>query len=213
MGRFDLIVFDLDGTLIDSKYDLASSINYVRALYDLPQLSVDKVRSYVGDGLAVLMEKSLPGLAGSEIEIATIKYRAYYGTHLLETTKLYRGVKESLEKLSGVKKALLTNKPENFTKNILSGLAIEKYFKLVIGCDAGPKRKPDPFYLNEMLFKLKMDKGRCLMVGDGKNDLLAAKAAGIKCAAVLYGYTAKQELAALDPDYNINNFEEILAIV
>ena len=116
MGKFDLIVFDLDGTLIDSKYDLANSVNYVRSLYSLPQLSIEKVRSYIGDGVKLLMEKALPDLAEAEIEVATIKFRAYYGTHLMETTKLFPGVKESLEGLSEIQKAVLTNKPEDFTK-------------------------------------------------------------------------------------------------
>jgi phosphoglycolate phosphatase len=213
MPRFDLIIFDLDGTLIDSQYDLAAAVNYTRLLYDMPQISLEEVRAYIGDGIKALMEKALPGIGEPEMRIAAIKFRTYYGENLLARTKLYPGVKQALETFSGFKKAILTNKPEAFTKTIIKNLGIEQYFDIVVGGDSGPKRKPDPGPLIDISVKLNVPAARALMVGDGKNDILAAKAAGIKCAAVQYGYTDIAEIAALHPDYCIKNIAELSGIL
>jgi phosphoglycolate phosphatase len=211
--KFDLVIFDLDGTLIDSQKDIASAVNYVRSIYGMQNLSTGQVRQIIGDGARLLVENALPGLKGAEIDIATIKFREYYNAHLLATTRLFPGARECLEELKDVKKALLTNKPEYSAKSILKGLKIEEYFESVIGGDTAPKRKPDPYHINELINKYDLRKSQCLMVGDGKNDIIAAKAAGIKCAAVEYGYTDISELQALHPDYFVKNISEIIKIV
>jgi phosphoglycolate phosphatase len=213
MAQFNLLIFDLDGTLIDSQNDIAGAVNFVRSTYGLPNLNAGQVRSIIGDGAKLLMAKALPDLKDNEIDIATVKFRDYYSAHLLETTRLFPGVRECLDKLKGTIKVLLTNKPEDSTKAILRGLKIAEYFEDIIGGDTSPKKKPDPYHINEFIKKYNMQKSRCLMVGDGKNDILAARAAGIKCAAAQYGYTDIDELNELQPDYSISNISEIINIV
>jgi len=211
--RYELVIFDLDGTLIDSQYDLALAVNYTRSLYGFTEIRVDKIRDFIGDGIRTLMEKALPEIGESEMQVAIIKFRAFYGENLLNNTKLYPGVKEVLENLSGIKKAVLTNKPIAFTKTILENFKIDKYFNIVTGGDSGPKRKPAPEPLLDIANKLNIPLGQVIMIGDGKNDILAAKAAGVKCAAAEYGYTASAELLSLKPDYTISNINDVIKIV
>ncbi len=213
MNKYDLIIFDLDGTLIDSQYDLAASVNYIRTLYGLRELSVDDVRSYIGDGIKILMERSLPDMGEAELEIATIKFRTYYGENLLRSTKLYPGVKDTLESLEGINKAVLTNKPETAARTIINKLQIDKYFIHVWGGDSGPNRKPDPQPILDIITQSKAQKDRSLMVGDGKNDILAAKAAGIMSVAVEYGYTEPENLKILQPDFTIKRISELKQII
>ena len=211
--KFGLVIFDLDGTLIDSQYDLALAVNHIRAAYGLPGISVDTVRAYIGNGIKSLVEKMITVEAGRGIENTISEFRAFYGEHLLDNTRLYPGVLEVLESLSAVKKAVLTNKPEAFTKEIIKGLRIDKYFESVSGGDSGRKKKPDPEPILEILTRFGISKNGCIMVGDGKNDILAARAAGIKCVAAQYGYTGKTELNAFGPDYTIKSIAELPKIL
>jgi phosphoglycolate phosphatase len=213
MLPIELAIFDLDGTLIDSQYDLTSATNYIRSIYNLPNISTDKVRSYIGDGIKVLIEKALPGVDEREFDIATIKFQAFYGENLLKTTRLYTGVAETLEQLGGIRKAILTNKPEALTKIIIKKLDIGRYFDSVSGGDSTLKRKPDPQPVLDIIKKLDKRRENTIIVGDGKNDILAARATGIKSVAVTYGYTDQSKLEQLEPDYIIDRISKLPKII
>jgi len=213
MNRFELVIFDLDGTLIDSQTDLANAVNHVRSSHKMPLLSVSEVRAFVGDGIKVLMKRSLPGLTEPLLLEATNDFRSYYGKHLLENTVLFPGVLEMLKNLRGIQKAVLTNKPEALAAKILKGLKIDGYLASLSGGDSSPKKKPDPQPVFDIINKLSSRIELCAIVGDGKNDILAAKAAGVTSIAVSYGYTAPAELKALCPDFMVGNLSELCQLL
>ena len=114
-----LIIFDLDGTLVDSKYDLTAAVNLTRKYYGLENISVSQVASYLGSGIKALVKNILPAVDQKELSDAVIMFKNFYSEHLLDTTKPYDGVVKMLESFKGIKKAVLSNKSENFSKQIL----------------------------------------------------------------------------------------------
>lgn len=208
--KLSLVLFDLDGTLVDSQRDLAASINHVRSSRDMPPLELEAVRSYVGDGVRMLVRRALPGLSESELNSAVNSLKDYYREHLLDTTKLYPGIREMLERLGTLPKAVLTNKPEEFSKKILEGLGTASRFRLVWGGDTGERKKPDPLPVRKILEHFGCRTEEAVLVGDGINDIKAAKAAGIRSFAVGYGYTDKDTLLKLQPDYFAATPDEIV---
>ena len=212
VNGYDLFIFDLDGTLVDSQKDLTAAANQVRIVKKLPALTINTIRSFVGNGVRILLERTLPGAAPETIDDAVLRFKAYYADHILDTTALYPGIEKVIKDLKGARLAVLTNKPEQFARDILRGLSIDAYFSVVYGGDTGPKRKPDPAPLVEILNALRVRHERAIMIGDGVNDILAARAAGVRCAAVGYGYTDKEELLKHRPDYFFENPEDILSL-
>lgn len=204
MSRFGLLVFDLDGTLADTQYDLAESVNRTREHYGLPRQDVPTIRSYVGNGIAQLLALALPHLSEDELAEAVAFFRQYYGAHLLDKTELYPGIRGLLDAARAsrrVKLAVLTNKSEAFSRDILTGLGIIGLFEIVWGGDTGPQRKPSPEPLLNIIGKLRAETASTLMIGDSPNDVLSARAAGAQSCAAGWGYTPEAELRALKPGF------------
>lgn len=187
----DLAVFDLDGTLIDSKRDLALSVNATLAHMGLAELAPETIESYVGNGAPVLMQRAL-GRHGSDdnVERALAYFLEYYFAHMLDNTVLYAGVRESLDALrgAGVRMAVLTNKPNRNTTGILAGLGVAEYFDRAYGGNAFPLRKPDPMGLRSIMEELGVGAGRTLMIGDSAVDIRTARAAGVASVGLTYGF-------------------------
>jgi len=201
MYPVDLIIFDVDGTLIDSAKDLIDSVNFTLEAIGLPKEDPEQVQSFIGDGVRKLVERSLgqehQHLYPKAVEI----FRAYYDEHLLDQTRLYPGVEEILAHFASKKRAILTNKSERFTVKILKGLNILTHFEEVVGSDNTAYLKPEPYGIFKIIEDLKIEKKRAVMVGDGVRDIEAAQNAGIKSCAVLYGYTDKERLLNVKPDF------------
>jgi phosphoglycolate phosphatase len=186
-----LLVFDLDGTLIDSRADLAAGINHMRATLALPPLSVETVSAYIGDGIRKLVERSLQDAgAAVDIEEALRVNRAYYYRHLNEETTTYPGVRSGIRALSGAGHtlALLTNKPGEASRAIMKAFGLESYFKAIIGGGDLSKLKPEPDGICEILRISDRSQAQAWMIGDHHTDLLAAQNAGVKSALVEYGF-------------------------
>lgn len=200
--KYDLLIFDLDGTLVDSQKDLATAVNLVRKDYALPPLSLDTIRSYVGNGLKVLIEKAAPELKNEELDKALEKLEVYYEQHLTDETKPYEGVCEMLEAFKNNKKAILTNKPEKFTKQIIKHFGWDDKFIEIFGGDSieGIK-KPNPKIMFELLKRAKTEPQKAIMIGDGINDVKIAKEAKTASLAVLYGFTDTETLKSLNADF------------
>lgn len=186
-----LVVFDLDGTLVDSSRDIAASVNAAlgRVAPGTAALSLEAVLSFVGEGAGLLVERSLrhAGLALSTEEVLPV-YVDCYRERLLDTTRLYPGVAEALEALAGTTLAVLTNKPGDMSRTILDGLGVASRFARVRGAGDVPSRKPDPAGLLGLMSELGASAGETWMVGDSATDVGVARAAGTRVAGVAWGF-------------------------
>ncbi len=204
------IIFDLDGTLIDSGSDIAHAANAAREAVGLPPLATETVVGYVGDGVEMLLRRMLahgrggerPGAAvdADRLTAALAAFQAHYALHCLDHTRGYPGVEAMLHACVGRSLSVATNKPRAFSLQILSGLGLERHFARVVGGDDAPARKPDPRHLMACLAGLDVDPAQVAVVGDSPNDVRAAHALGAVAVAVTYGLTSAERLRASGPD-------------
>ncbi|CAM2993124.1 phosphoglycolate phosphatase [Vibrio mytili] len=216
------IVFDLDGTLLDSVPDLAVAADQAVQALGFPPVSEEQVRDYVGNGADVLISRSLsqsltinPELSDELRAQARILFDDYYEQSGHKLSHLYPTVKETLEELyqAGFTLAIVTNKPSKFVPDILEQHGIAKYFVDVLGGDAFPEKKPNPVALNWLMEKHKVQPSQMLMVGDSKNDILAAKNAGVASFGLTYGYNHGEPISASNPDVVADRLSELLEVV
>ena len=206
MKKPDLMVFDLDGTLIDSMRDLAVAINYMRSQYGLPEVSIDTAKTFVGNGAKTLVHRAL-GDCKADFDAALKCYRDYYASHQLVHTRLYPGVAEGLKELrrNGVVLAVVTNKPSSDALAILKGLGAAEFLAEICGGDSGLPLKPEP----DALLRLKERFGakNCWMVGDHYTDLEAGRRAGFFRVLARYGFGQPREEI---PDLEVGSFAELV---
>ncbi len=208
---FKLIIFDLDGTLVDSRVDITNAINYAVKEYGIGPFSVQEITSMVGRGVTKLIEDLIKPYPEILLKDVIDKFLYYYERHLLDNTKAYPGVKEVLEELKEYRKVVISNKREYLSKKTLEGLGLLKYFELVLGSDSVPEKKPSPVPVLTVLDRLKIEPEGALIVGDSDLDIMAGRAAGIKTAGVTYGYRPAEVLK--EADYLINDIRELINIV
>jgi phosphoglycolate phosphatase len=208
-----LIIFDLDGTLIDSSIDITNAINYAIEPYGVKPITIEETISLVGEGITRLMEKIVDRSQTKEInkDILVNRFLEHYSAHLIDNTTIYPGVRETLEKLKGYKKAVISNKREALSTRILNDLGLLKYLDLVAGSDTTPERKPSPVPILHVLSRLNIKPEETVIVGDSNFDIEAGKAAGIKTVAVTYGYRPIELLK--DADVIINKIDELINIL
>ena len=212
MKQIVLLIFDLDGTLVDTRRDLANSVNFALNALKLPALQIEEVMSYVGDGLKKLLDRSLPkdGLEniGEVIDI----FREHYREHCLDFSGFYPDVVNILNYFQDKKMTVVSNKPEEFTRLILEGLRIADFFEIILGGDSLPLMKPDPGPILHILDKLNASNEKTAIVGDGTTDIEAGKAANILTCAVTYGLKEKEVLLKMEPDFMIDDIVELKRI-
>jgi phosphoglycolate phosphatase len=207
----DLLIFDLDGTLIDSRLDLANAVNAMRSHLGMSPLANERVYSYVGNGAPVLIRRSLGDRATEpQVQEALEFFLEYYGEHDLDHTTLYPGVKVSLDRLrdAGKRMAVLTNKPVRMTRHIVEGLGVRGHFFQVYGGNSFDRKKPDPEGVEALMREAGVDRARTMMVGDSSVDVLTARAAGIACCGVTYGFQP-ESLADPAPDLLVDRMEQL----
>jgi len=201
-----LIVFDLDGTLIDSAVDLAISVNATLAHLDLPPLDEKVIHSYVGNGASVLVRRSLGPEASDELHKRALDFfLKYYRVHALANTRLYEGIREELDLFADARyqMAVLTNKPVKISRDILGALGLAQHFPLVYGGDSFVTKKPDPEGLLALLKETQTPVEQAWMVGDSQVDIQTAKNAGVKSCGVKWGFQP-EACAAENPDVLID---------
>ena len=211
-SRYDLLVLDLDGTLIDSSLDLALAVNATRKRFGLDPLSLDQVAGYVGNGAEMLIRRSLqPDATDRSVQDGLQFFLQYYRENMLVNTKLYPGVREALEiwRAAGKKMAVLTNKPVRFSQDLVAGLGIADYFARVYGGNSFETKKPDPFGLNRIMQELRVMPARTLMIGDSSVDVQTARNAGTTCAGVTFGLRP-QDFERYPPDALVDDLREIV---
>lgn len=216
--NFRALLFDLDGTLIDSRADLVTSVNLMLDELSYGTLSATQIISFVGEGIRLLIERSLRACLQHEPQEAQILqalevYAGKYREHLLDQTRLYPEVAETLQALSHLPKAVVTNKPHEFTLTILDALDVQPHFVAVIGGDSLPERKPSPAPLLEAARLCEVAPEDCLMIGDTRIDMLSGQAAGMKTCGYIAGFRGKEELEAARADFLIERFGELRELV
>ena len=210
----DLLIFDLDGTLIDSKRDLANSVNAMRIHLGEPPLADETVYSYVGNGAPVLVRRALPGRPDEEIELGLRYFLEYYRDHMLDATTLYPGVREALDQLmdSPVKMAVLTNKPVLFSEHLIKGLGLDGHFFRIYGGNSFEEKKPHPKGIELLMEESGIGRDRTIMVGDSAVDILTARNAQVRACGVSWGFQPETFTAA-PPDFVIDQMSELVAMV
>jgi phosphoglycolate phosphatase len=215
-----LVMFDLDGTLMDSVPDLAAAVDKMMMLLGREPAGIERVRDWVGNGSRVLVRRALAGQLdhdGVADELAdealALFMQAYAGGH--ELTAVYPGVRDCLDWLRErrVKLAIITNKPAQFIEPLLEEKGLAGYFDWLVGGDTLPQQKPDPAALFWVMDKAGVAPSESLFVGDSRNDVRAAKAATVRCVALTYGYNHGEPIADEQPALVLDDLRELVASV
>ncbi len=207
----DLLIFDLDGTLIESKWDIAHAVNLTLADLDLPPRTTEEIFGFVGDGVKRLLRLSVGEEHEDRYEQALRVFRGHYLEHCLDRTVFYPGIEPMLRHFAGKHKAVATNKSIEYTRVILNGLGAH-HFPVVVGGDDGFGLKPEPGMLLHIMKQVGAAKDRTVLVGDSTNDINGGHNAGIRVCAVGYGMGNRQKMAACQPDWFIERPEELMEI-
>lgn len=212
------VVWDLDGTLVDSATDIAASLNRLLGENELAALGDARIRKMIGEGVAVLIRRGFDAhditLEGKRLEQLVARFLVIYSEIATASTRLFPGAREALQSLgdAGLRQAICTNKPEAITRQVLSGLGIADCFDVVIGGDTLPRNKPDPLPLRTVLERLDVTPERSLMVGDSVIDVQTAHAAGVSVAFVTFGYGPGPSHPH-EADYLVDDFADLPAVV
>ncbi len=214
------ILFDLDGTLIDSAPDLALAINHMLTTIGRAEISGDIIRSWVGNGASILVQRGLSGQSEIDADLDPILlekslaiFLDFYTKNICVDTATYPNVRSTLQALKnkGYRLAIVTNKPYSLIQPILDGLELNGLFEMLLGGDNLDKRKPDPLPLIHTCEKLGLTVEQCVMVGDSKNDILAANAANMQSIGLTYGYNYGEDINTHHPDVSFDDFADIIS--
>jgi phosphoglycolate phosphatase len=206
------LLFDLDGTLVDSVADLTASLNHVRASHGAAAHSLETVRGFVGDGAWRLVERGVADLPVAVPE-ALAEFRAHYGVHCLDQTRPYPGVEAMLAGLRDRPCAIVSNKPQHFCERIVRGLGWAQNFGAVVGARDGVTVKPAADLLAIAAAQLGVPLADCWMIGDSPNDVRAARAAGCVAVGVAWGLVAADIVRAERPEHWLLRPEELLSLL
>jgi phosphoglycolate phosphatase len=216
-----LIIFDLDGTLVDSAPDIHRALNLCLVSLGLTESNLLEVKGWIGNGSKKLVERALIAKYRDFVDaetnetffnIAHGSFLDFYEQNVAAKTTVYPGVDKTLQTLAtkNVPMALVTNKPIEITKQLLWALSWSSYFSQVVGGDSYHVKKPDPYPLQQVCIKHNFNPSECLMVGDSVNDIAAARSAGMPVLAVSYGYNHGQPVILENPDYLVADLTELL---
>lgn len=208
MKPISLIIFDLDGTLVNTLEDIAASVNYTLQKLGRPLIPIDSVRQYVGDGVEMLMKRALSD-SDEFLPDAVGIYKVHHSRNLLVRSRLYPSVTEVLEHFRNLPMAVISNKTSEFVQPLLDGLKISGYFRMVLGAGSGLPLKPAPDAVQKIMAEFEASKDRTVIVGDGTADVRAGKAAGVITCSVTYGFRPEEELRKAGPDYIIHELSEL----
>ncbi len=217
-SQFDLLLFDLDGTLIDSVPQLFLAVEAALACCDLPTVTLAQVQMWIGNGADMLLKRAIQQrhLLVGEVDAELFqRVRSAFDTHyhasLSRNFSVFPGVSETLQRLrqAGYRMAVVTNKPAPFVEPLMQAANLLPLFDMLLGGDILPVRKPDPAPLLHICEALQIAPARTLMIGDSKNDVLAAQAAAIPVVGLTYGYNHGESIASSAPDWVMDEFSQL----
>ncbi len=210
-----LLIFDLDGTLADTARDIADALNYAITPFSPKTYSVEETKAMVGSGISNLLQSLIAASPSANDrdakEEVTKRFLEFYSAHLLDNTKLYPHVKETLSGLGAYKKAVLSNKRETYSREIMDRLEILEYFDTVWGSDSVREKKPSPVPVLDLIKKYEVSKAEAALIGDSNYDVDAGKAAGIMVIGASYGFRSVDYLK--EADFIIDSFDKIPGII
>lgn len=207
-----LLLFDLDGTLVDTSRDITNALNHALQLYGYPILTVEKTIQLVGEGITRLVQKLIGDEAGMERQYEVKqRFLEFYEKHMTDYSTVYPDVIDTLEEIPDFQKVVISNKRENLSVELLKRLDLLKYFEIVIGSDTTPERKPSPLPILYAMKTIGVKPQETLIVGDSNYDIEAGKKAGVSTIAVTYGYRDKHYLG--EADYLVDTFRDILDLL
>lgn len=217
-NRSCLITFDLDGTLINTISDLGASVSYALNALGLPEHTLEEYTRFVGNGTLMLIKRSLPDDLKENEEIVSKAHElfsGYYADHFADRSQVYNGMTDALSELKskGFKLAVLTNKPDAFSKKMISLFFPAGMFDVVFGARDGVPKKPDPTAENEIIRLLNADKNRTVHIGDSDVDVLTAKNACVKCIGCSWGFRSKESLVDAGADEIAYSPDELPGLV
>ncbi len=209
------VIFDLDGTLLDTLEDIAISCNYVLKQYNQKPIEMKEYKKLLGQGASKLVQELLPSLEKSDHEDALALFEKHYTKQFTQNTKMYEHVSKMLTflQVKGIKMAILSNKPNSFTKKCALKYLSNWNFEAIYGIRDGIPRKPDPAGANEIIKELHVEPDETLFVGDMKIDMMTAHDAGIDSIGVLWGFSEKEELVKHGARYIVESPKEIIRLV
>ena len=213
MREVDLIIFDFDGTLVDSRLDIVNSVNYVLERLDLGSRDFDTIISFIGEGIEHLLLKSLGEGREDRYEEAYRYYVEYYQKHLLDNSVPYPHVRETLDYFKSKKMIIISNRLGSSASIMLEGLGLMHHFKGVLGGEDDSCRKPSGCPILKVLNKLDVSKERAIIVGDMDLDIMSGKDAGILTCAVTYGIGSKESIVKSEPDFIIDDIRRLKEII
>ena len=212
MKKISLIVYDFDGTLVDTFADIAGSVNLALTEMGLNPLDKKTIRGNIGSGMFNLMTRSLMESSCNDIETSVLLFQKHYSLHLLDQTNFYPNGKEIVKYFFDKKNAILSNKPISFIEKILKALSFSKPFDSIIGGDSLDVKKPDPKGLLLMMNKFSCSPENTLMIGDSAIDIETGKHAGVITCGVTYGLGNLDSLTNSNPDYLIDNLSQLKSL-
>lgn len=213
--KYSACVFDLDGTLLDTLEDLKNSVNYTLKLKGYPQRTAEEVRSFVGNGIPMLIKRAVPeGTAETDFEEALSVFKGHYAIHLNDNTAPYDGICEMLEylKQNNIKTAVVTNKAHLAANDLIKHF-FGDLITVTVGQKDGVPTKPDPASLNSAMSVLNITKDEALFIGDSDVDVLTAHNGGLKCIGVTWGFRSKESLLSAGADFIADTPKEIIRIL
>ncbi|MFH0731663.1 MAG: HAD-IA family hydrolase [Candidatus Omnitrophota bacterium] len=213
MKSVDLIIFDLDGTLVDSKKDIVSAVNFTLKSLGLREKSEGQIAAFIGTGVNDLIRKSLGKKAPVLMDKAVLVFEEYFTKHSTDNSALYPNTKETLKYFSDKRKAVVTNRKSKFAKIALKALGISSYFEDILGGDDSACMKPSSCPLNKTMLKLNVNKEKTIIVGDMPVDIQAGKEAGIATCGVTYGIGKRQDIIKAKPDFVIDDIIKLKNII
>ena len=215
------IIFDLDGTLIDSEADLALAVNDMLTQLERPTFKLHEIQPWIGNGAHALVKRALSGgmqidesISESFFEKAFTTFITSYEQNVCVKTSIYPGVRVSLKvlKAQGYKLAIVTNKPIQFVHPILEKLGLDNLFEIILGGSCVEKRKPDPIPLITVCERLNISASECVMVGDSINDIIPANALKMQSIALMYGNAQGEDLRTYNPSIALHDFSDIVEL-
>ncbi len=208
-----LIIYDLDGTLVDTLQDIANAANHMLGELRMPPRPATEIRRYIGRGLHELVKNCLKTTEPSLLERGTKIYRAFYTQHLLDHSRLYPGAEAVLDYFKARRQAVITNKPNPYSRDMLKGLGIADYFLEIVGGNSDYPKKPDPAALLAIMSREQVAGSDTLFIGDSPVDIETGRKAGAATIALTHGLVDEEELIAAAPDVLVPNFTALLDAV